>query len=189
MRANEQGFTLLEAVVATAILAIGIFSLYSMQVMSVRGNSIAASVTQSSNLNALHLERLLAVKFDKRPGSEPGLRVEKDHNNGLCWLWGKDPAKAAEDAEACLSRNNDFATAKKAFDQGDDYVFESEDKNFLIAYNVAAHYPVVGVKTVRAHVYSYYRSNKDPGLKPITFELIRNDPKRSPESGPNETSY
>lgn len=192
MRANEQGFTLLEAVVATAILAIGIFSLYSMQVMSVRGNNIASTVTRASNLDALHLERLLAAKFDKKPGEEsPGLLVDKNHKDfrDECWLWNKEPAIAAEHAEKCLDANSTYEKAKDALKAGNVYVFETDDKNFLIAYNVAAHYPVIGVKTVRVHVFSHFRSNRDSGLKPTTFELIRNDPNRSPESGPNQTYY
>lgn len=191
MHGNEQGFTLLETVMAAAVLAIGIFTLYSMQVMSVRGNSIAASITQAANLNSLELERLLAAKFDEEPApgqNKPGLRVEKSDRDE-CWLWDKDPEEAKNDAELCLGANSTWEEAQAALAAKDDHVFLSKDGNYLIAYNVAAHYPVVWTKTIRIHVFSNVRNGRDSGLKPTTFELIRNDPSREPESGTKRSYY
>ena len=71
-RTQEQGFTLLETVIAVQILVIGMLSLYSLQVTSMKGNYIASSVTEASNLDAQQVETLLAGKFDdlKAQGAE-----------------------------------------------------------------------------------------------------------------------
>lgn len=60
---NNQGFTLLEVIIAITILTIGILSLYSMQVSSLQGNAKANVITQSSNAVLDKIEKLFSKKF------------------------------------------------------------------------------------------------------------------------------
>jgi len=63
-RSNEEGFTLLEIIVAISILTFGILAVASMQVSSMRGNSFAGSVTEATALAGDRLERLIALSYD-----------------------------------------------------------------------------------------------------------------------------
>lgn len=61
---GNDGFTLIETLIATAILVIGIFSLYLMQTTSVKYNATASGITTSSTWAADRIEQLLALDFD-----------------------------------------------------------------------------------------------------------------------------
>lgn len=61
---NEKGFTLVEAVIAAAVLGIGIFSFYAMQVRSIDGNAKAARITYGTSWASDQIENLLALDFD-----------------------------------------------------------------------------------------------------------------------------
>ena len=61
---NQDGFTLIETVIAMAILTVGILSLYSMQLSAIRGNSRANQITTSANWAADRVEQLIAQEYD-----------------------------------------------------------------------------------------------------------------------------
>jgi len=61
---KEEGFTLIEVIIAISILTIGLLSLASMQVSSIRGNAFASGVTEATSLAADRLEKFLALSFD-----------------------------------------------------------------------------------------------------------------------------
>jgi len=61
---SADGFSLLEVLVAMAIFAIGILAVYSMQVNSIRGNSVARGVTENITLASGKVEELLAEAYD-----------------------------------------------------------------------------------------------------------------------------
>lgn len=56
---KEAGFTLLEAVIAMAILSVGILGTYSMQVASIRGNAKASNITMASSWGMKKIEELI----------------------------------------------------------------------------------------------------------------------------------
>lgn len=60
---TENGFTLLEALVAMVILTVGIMTFYSMQITAIKGNGTANRLTLSSSLAADSFERLLQVGY------------------------------------------------------------------------------------------------------------------------------
>lgn len=60
----NQGFTLVEVMVAIAVLTIGILSLYSMQVSATNGNTTANIMTQNSNSASEQNEILLSDSYD-----------------------------------------------------------------------------------------------------------------------------
>lgn len=62
--ANEKGFTLVEALVATMVLAIGIVSLMVMQGRAVSANASAFSRTSAGGVAIAVLETMKALPFD-----------------------------------------------------------------------------------------------------------------------------
>lgn len=61
---NQSGFTLIESVVAIAILTIGILTLYSMQVSAINGNATASRLTIASTWAGDRVERLMALDYE-----------------------------------------------------------------------------------------------------------------------------
>ena len=79
MRANrkietkekEQGFTLVEVLIALTIFAIGILAIASMQMWGLRGNSSAMYHTEAATFAADRIETLMTVDYaDLADGSE-----------------------------------------------------------------------------------------------------------------------
>jgi type IV pilus modification protein PilV len=64
VRANTQGFTLLEIVIALAIFSIGILAIASIQMTSINGNASARMQTEATTLAVERLERLIALPYD-----------------------------------------------------------------------------------------------------------------------------
>ena len=63
-RIKEEGFTLLEVIVAIAILTFGLLAVASMQAASIRGNSFASGVTEGTTWAGDQVERLMALPYD-----------------------------------------------------------------------------------------------------------------------------
>jgi len=60
---KEAGFTLLELIVAIAILTIGLLAVGSMQISGIGGNSLAYRTTEAVTLAQDRLERLIFIPF------------------------------------------------------------------------------------------------------------------------------
>ncbi len=71
---NEEGFTLVETVIAVAVLAIGIIGLYSMNVTGIKGNATANVITESTNTVRDRIEQFLCDDFND------SVFDEGDHN-------------------------------------------------------------------------------------------------------------
>lgn len=56
---SEKGFTLLEVILAIAVLSFGLLAVASMQVSAIRGNAFASDVTEGTTVAADKLEKLL----------------------------------------------------------------------------------------------------------------------------------
>ncbi len=89
-RNNENGFTLIEALVAMVILTIGIMSLYTMQITSIQGNSTASQITTAATAGANQVENIFAMDYDLLLDTDadglPGLQ------DAQCCTNGNDPA-------------------------------------------------------------------------------------------------
>ncbi len=62
--ARENGFTLIEALVAMVVLTIGILSVYAMQITSINSNSKSSHVTYASNWAAQRIEQIISTPYD-----------------------------------------------------------------------------------------------------------------------------
>ena len=60
---DEKGFTLIEALVATVILAIGILSLFTMTITTIRGNAKAQALTEATTVLTDQKEQLMALAY------------------------------------------------------------------------------------------------------------------------------
>ncbi len=63
LRRPEQGFTLVETMVAIVVLSIGFFAAASMQIVAVDANTSANRISEAINLAQSRLEELMALEY------------------------------------------------------------------------------------------------------------------------------
>ncbi|WP_321413292.1 prepilin-type N-terminal cleavage/methylation domain-containing protein [uncultured Desulfobacter sp.] len=63
-RPGQAGFTLLEVMIATSILAIGILGIIQMHISAIQGNETAWKFTESSGFAANEIEGLIRLPYD-----------------------------------------------------------------------------------------------------------------------------
>ena len=66
-RTSEAGFTLIEALVAMVVLAVGITAVANLMLVGASSNSVGNAATASSALASRELERLKAIEFNILP--------------------------------------------------------------------------------------------------------------------------
>lgn len=67
---NENGFTIVEVMVALVIFSIGVLGLAAMQIDFIQGNATARGVTEAANRASSKMEELVALQFTNR-GTDP----------------------------------------------------------------------------------------------------------------------
>lgn len=60
---QENGFSLLEVLIALVILAIGLLAIAQMQITAIKGNAYGSEMTSASSLASNTLERLMALPY------------------------------------------------------------------------------------------------------------------------------
>lgn len=119
---DQKGFTLIEALIAMVILSIGVFSLYSMQISSMEGNSRARRITETATWGGDRLETLMTLPYD-----DPFLTDNNDTgaNAGVTGLDNTNIAGSLADSGPVV------------------------EGPYTIYWNIADDYPAFGTKTVR----------------------------------------
>jgi type IV pilus assembly protein PilV len=120
---QENGFTLLEILVAISLLAIGLLAVASMQVMAIRGNSFSGGTTEATKLAMDRIEWLMTLDYN-------------DAN--------------LDDANADGTAGLDNATVASA-DQSDTYTNDN-GLLYNIYWNTARNSPVQDTTTIRVFV-------------------------------------
>lgn len=90
--AGQQGFTLIETLVALAIFAIGIVACYTMQVSSTGSSSRANSVSTSANWATSAVEELLAKPYEDDAWFNDDGNDKEDKPGGLADIDDIGPA-------------------------------------------------------------------------------------------------
>jgi len=61
---NDNGFTIIEVLIAMIIFAVGILAIGKMQLVSINGNNIAGKYTEGSTLGVSEIENIIATAYD-----------------------------------------------------------------------------------------------------------------------------
>lgn len=72
---TDAGFTLLEVMIALAVLAVGILGVFNMHIHSIQGNETAWKFTESASFAADQLERLMRLPYES-PGLANGTAAQ-----------------------------------------------------------------------------------------------------------------
>lgn len=71
---NENGFTLIEVLIAMVIFSIGILGVVKMQISAIQGNATAMKITEKYFLASNQIETLMSLPYDEvSPGSKQTL--------------------------------------------------------------------------------------------------------------------
>jgi prepilin-type N-terminal cleavage/methylation domain-containing protein len=79
---TNKGFTLIEVVIALAVLGFGILSMFSMQLFAIKGNTSANRITQGTTWGADGLEQVMSSKYSKVIDTPPDGDNDPDIDNG-----------------------------------------------------------------------------------------------------------
>lgn len=64
MSDRENGFTLIEVMIAMAIFAVGILAVAGMQLSAIKGNTSSGKMTRAAIIAQTQMEQLAALKYD-----------------------------------------------------------------------------------------------------------------------------
>jgi type IV pilus assembly protein PilV len=64
MMKEQNGFTLLEVIIALFIFSVGLLAVASMQMTAIKGNYFSGTLTEASNWAADQMETLMSLPYD-----------------------------------------------------------------------------------------------------------------------------
>lgn len=163
---GQTGFTLIEAVVAMAVLTIGILALYTMQVSAIQGNSTASQITRAATDGANNLENIFVMDYDDDVNDLDGDGTNQDNgpNDGVDDNGGNF---GLQDTQCCPDGNDPFGNPVAGCVGVADGCAQGQD-GYAVYWNVAVDEPIVDTKRV---VVSVVRT--DRGVrKNVEFEYI-----------------
>ena len=152
---REDGFTLIEVLVAMVVLIVGILTLYTMQVTAVRGNVHANKLTQAATWDADQLERMLGLDYNS------AALLKDTDNDGT----GQDLNHDGIDDDGGNFGLDDMTMATA------DGSKTSHDNIYTIFWNVARDVPMPNLKTIRVIV----QDNRKILSAPVVFTYIKAD--------------
>jgi prepilin-type N-terminal cleavage/methylation domain-containing protein len=134
---KETGFTLLEILIAIAILAFGLLAVATMQATAVKGNSQAIGITEGINLAQDKIEELIVLDY-----SHPDL--SDTDNNGT---------NQDADADGVDDNGGNFGL-DDTVDGGGNVIADNwaTSGRYTVYWNVAVNQPINNTKTIRVIV-------------------------------------
>jgi type IV pilus assembly protein PilV len=118
-KSNENGFTLIEVLIAIAVFAIGILAVGKMQITAIKGNYFANDITEATTLAQDRMEKLIGLPYDDTNSLDD---TDTDDKAGL------DDTNAAADHN---DANNPV------------------DGRYNIFWNIATNHPINNTKEIR----------------------------------------
>ena len=80
---EQDGFTIIEVLIAMAIFAIGILGVAAMQLTSVKGNTSAATLTANTFVGVDRVETIMSVDYDNTTDLSPGAHTPAQTADGV----------------------------------------------------------------------------------------------------------
>lgn len=149
---SQGGFTLIEAIIAMGVLAVGIIAMYSMQVTAIDGNHKAYVITTASNWAATEVEDILSRPYDDLEDVDADGTNQDSDEDGIDDDGGNFGLDDVTDISA-------------------DGTLTSSDGQFTIFWNVAEDTPMPRTKTIRVHV----QDEKGVMQNIVVFDYIKQE--------------
>jgi type IV pilus modification protein PilV len=132
MNLKEEGFTLLELLITTVVLGVGILALIGMQVAAISGNSSANQMTVATTLAQDQIEQLKRLSF-----FDAALTDSNTGNNGALTNSADDESFDQTDASNPINESGGTTGLRR----------------YRRFWNIADNTPIQGTKTVVVFVY------------------------------------
>ncbi len=127
---QEEGYTLVEILIAIAILAFGLLAVATMQVTAIKTNAIASGISQGLTLGQNKVEELMNLAYSALNDTDLDGTDEDADDDGI------------DDDGGNFGLN----------DTGNDSDNEEQNGRYTIYWNVAVNEPVISSKTIRVIV-------------------------------------
>lgn len=134
---KEAGFTLMEILIAIAILAFGLLAVATMQAWSIKGNSQAIGITEGITLAQDKIEEFISLDYNHTDLSDTD-------NDGT--TQDTAPDDGVDDDGGNFGLDNTTGAGTAAADHTDSY------GRYNIYWNVAVDEPINNIKTIRVIV-------------------------------------
>lgn len=96
-KTNNDGFTLLEVMIALVILSVGLLGLAALQLVAVKSNAFSSEMTYATMLAQEHAERLKSLPFtdaNLTAGTHSAMGSSKGVQYTVTWIvWDNVPAE------------------------------------------------------------------------------------------------
>ncbi|MGW8161418.1 MAG: type IV pilus modification PilV family protein [Desulfobulbales bacterium] len=138
---SSDGFSLIEVIVALAVLTIGILSVNAMQIVSTRGNFTANSLTSASSWAADRVEQIFRMNYDDIVDLNGNGTNQDQNSNGI------------DDDDEGITRDTvlDFGLDDTTTPDGT-ATSNDPDQRYTIYWNVAEDVPMPNMKTIQVIV-------------------------------------
>ena len=142
IKKNQNGFTLIEIMIAVTVLTIGILAIAKMQLSAVKGNSYASGLTEASTLAQDKMEELMSLAYDDSD-------LDDDDGDGT----GRDVDNDGFDDDTNDDTGNNFGLDDTTSpDGGPEQYIGQTSIQYAIDWNIAIDEPVTDSKRIRVHV-------------------------------------
>lgn len=165
---SDHGFTLIEVLIALAVLTIGVLSVNAMQTASIRGNATASRITTATTVGTDVVERFFSLPYNAATNGKDddgdGLNDEPDEDVF-------NPAHA-EGANPPGEYTLAFFAANGVDDNGDgvpDDAAEGDPDGYTISWTVQDNVPVSNSRTLAVSV-TY---TGPAGPRTISFNCVK----------------
>lgn len=124
---NQNGFTIIELLIALVIFTVGILGVATMQTTSIKGNSKGRLISEASNVAADRIERILSLPYN-------------------------DPSLADTDGDGTDQADDESNYGLDDLENPDGSADSNGDGTDDIFWNIAVDHPLKNTKTIKIFV-------------------------------------
>ena len=103
-----RGFTLIEALIATALLGFSLIVMFGFHTQAVRSNLHARKMTDCTYLAQLQMERLIALNWTEDDIPDDLVETDSDESDSDSWAYLPHPADGPSGVDAGNTASGDF---------------------------------------------------------------------------------
>jgi len=141
---TQNGFTLIEVMIAMLVLSIGILGLAKMQLSAVKANSYANGLTEASTFAQNKMEDLMALAYDD---------TDLDDDDGSGTNQDTDDNGIDDDDEGvAVDGINNFGLDDISNPDGSQLNIGATNIQYTVLWNVAVDKPAANAKHIRVYV-------------------------------------